>query len=960
MTTCPTCSRALPDGVQFCPACGKQLPTDSFVATRLLDDAASPARKKGDGAGRAGGSTPSSRESLDRGRFVAGTVLAERYRIITLLGRGGMGEVYKAEDLKLEQTVALKFLPESLSSDGAALARLYREVRVARQISHRNVCRVYDIGETGGAHFLSMEFVPGEELASLLRRIGRLPEDKAAEVARQLCAGLSAAHEQGVLHRDLKPANVMIDDAGNVRVLDFGLAGLADNFSGHDIRSGTPAYMAPEQLAGKEVTTRSDIYALGLVIYELFTGRRAFEARSVEEVLRLRESNSTPTSASSLVKDLDPLVERVIERCLEVEPQRRPSSALQVAAALPGGDPVAAALAAGETPSPEMVAAAPKEGVLRPAAAAALLASVLAAMVVVAILSGYVSLHRLVPLDKPPDVLRERAAEIANRLGYAAAPVDTADGFGFEYGYLLYVDEDDMSPRRWDALARGRPPAVTFWHRRSPRHLEPNRDFFVRPTDPANDVAGMVLTTLDTAGRLFYFEAVPPLTSGTIRVVTQPTTTESAAQSTAAPSTTTSSAATPSTATPSPLAQSSSVQSVAGRAGARFDWSALFREAGLDPAGFREVEPLWTPPQPFDARAAWEGAYPEAPDYRLHVEAASFDGRPVYFEIFGPWTFSTRQAGSLGDDTSGVVGFGLLLTLFFGSLVAGALLAWRNLRLGRGDRRGALRLALFVLATRLVYWASITHHAPTIGEITNLLVRGLQSALFWACFVGLMYLGLEPFLRRRWPGRVVSWARLLAGDLRDPLVGRDLLVGGAAGMAVCVLFQLKELAPVWLGALPNIPDGLSGFQHALVPSGFAPHLMNQIDASLSFTFIIADALLLFSIVLRSNRAGMIAGWLLLSVLLILLTSTQSPAGWLLMAAAMGLQIFVLTRYGLLAMMSSLLFQHFIVFFPVTTDLSAWYATNFILEAVFLLAIALYAFRTSLGGQPVFRRGLLDE
>src|SRR5688572_13450081 len=156
-------------------------------------------------------SRASSFDSIDDARFVSGTILADRYRIVGLLGKGGMGEVYRADDLKLSQPVALKFLPNQFLSDGAALARFHREVRVARQVTHRNVCRVYDIGEVDGQQYLSMEFIKGEELSSLLRRIGRLPADKAIEIARQLCAGLAAAHERGVLHRDLKPANVMID-----------------------------------------------------------------------------------------------------------------------------------------------------------------------------------------------------------------------------------------------------------------------------------------------------------------------------------------------------------------------------------------------------------------------------------------------------------------------------------------------------------------------------------------------------------------------------------------------------------------------------------------------------------------------------------------------------------------------------------------------------------------------------
>ena len=145
------------------------------------------------------------------GNFVAGTVLASRYRIIGLLGKGGMGEVYKAEDIKLAQTVALKFLPDKLQKDSSALSRFHCEVRTARQVSHVNVCRVFDIGEFEGRHFLSMEFIDGDDLSSLLRRIGRLPSERAIEIARQLCVGLSAIHQAGVLHRDFKPANVIID-----------------------------------------------------------------------------------------------------------------------------------------------------------------------------------------------------------------------------------------------------------------------------------------------------------------------------------------------------------------------------------------------------------------------------------------------------------------------------------------------------------------------------------------------------------------------------------------------------------------------------------------------------------------------------------------------------------------------------------------------------------------------------
>jgi len=218
-----------------------------------------------------------------------------------------MGEVYRATDLKLNQGVALKFLPDAMTHNPGLLERFQGEVRIARQVSHPNVCHVYDLGETEGSPFISMEYVDGEDLGFLLRRIGRLPSDKAIEIARKLCAGLAAAHAKGVLHRDLKPANVMIDGRGQVLILDFGLAAIANQVEGAEVRNGTPAYMAPEQLAGLEVTERSDIYSLGLVLYEMFTGKRAFKTR---------DRSSVP-SAASVIKDIDPAIERLIARCLD-------------------------------------------------------------------------------------------------------------------------------------------------------------------------------------------------------------------------------------------------------------------------------------------------------------------------------------------------------------------------------------------------------------------------------------------------------------------------------------------------------------------------------------------------------------------------------------------------------------------------------------------------------------------
>ena len=373
---CPSCQCELPDAQRFCGSCGSPVsaPSERPTATASLRPAQMAAVE-----------IPAARiQSSDSIRgFTPGTVLAGRYRVIGLLGRGGMGEVYRADDLKLGTPVALKFLPRALADDPVRRERFLAEVRIARQVAHPNVCRVFDIGETSadaGQYFLSMEYIDGEDLASLLLRIGRLPADKALDIARQICAGLAAAHDRGVLHRDLKPANVMLDGRGRVRITDFGLAVAADAAGLEADASGTPAYMAPEQLAGQGASVRSDIYALGLVLYELYTGKRAFTAASLAE-LRARKEQEMPAAPSELIKDMDPAVERVILRAIARDPRARPASVAQVAAALPGGNPLEAALRAGETPSPEMVAASGTSEGLDARAAWALLALVVAGAV---------------------------------------------------------------------------------------------------------------------------------------------------------------------------------------------------------------------------------------------------------------------------------------------------------------------------------------------------------------------------------------------------------------------------------------------------------------------------------------------------------------------------------------------------------------------------------------------------
>lgn len=776
---------------------------------------------------------------------------------------------------------------------------------MARQVSHRNVCRVYDIGEIGGRHFLSMEFIKGEELSSLLRRIGRLPQDKALQLARQICAGLAAAHDVGFLHRDLKPANIMIDGDGNARILDFGLGGLTEEFGEEEIRAGTPAYMSPEQIEGREQTVQSDIYSLGLVLYELFTGKRAFEAPSLNELIKLRRSDATPTTPTSLIKDLDPLVEKIIDRCLRKDPEQRPASALQVAAALPGGDPLAAALAAGETPSPEMVAAAPMEGLLKPAIGITLLAVFVVSILFASWLTKYSFVYRLTPLNQSPEVLRARGRDIIAKLGYADPPLDIADGIILTDNYFRYVEARDKSALRWERLRTESPGPYRFWYRQSPRYFVTGGDVTV--DNPALDVSGMTSMYLDMEGHLHWFVRVPPQRETSDENQKPP------------------------------------------------DWSIVFREAGLDIANFQSTASTWIPLHAYDARAAWDGADPRRPDNKIHVEAASFRGKPIYFETIYPWDQPSRQETPTESGSDRVFIFGVI-AIFMIALIGSALLARRNLRLGRGDLSGATRLAFVYFTVRMLVWAFEEHHNGVIQNEFPLFFLHLASSVFTGFFLWLLYVALEPFVRRRWPQRIVAWSRLLRGEYRDPLVGRDILIGAAAGG---VIILMGKLTPVFLRSIGRPFDLVSNPGSAVLGSLFWGRFVSQLSAGLFLSFIALFLLLLFVVLLR--REWLAAGvlWILL-VMFAMLVSESSLTALPTPMLASAITLIILYRFGLLALCATMFFAHLWVFYPITIEFGAWYARDFVIGAGLCLVLAAYAFYISLAGRSVFGGRLLDD
>ncbi len=894
MRECGSCGSQVADASRYCGSCGAAVngAGDSFP-TRTVAQArpAEPESRT---------STHRSSSSRSQGRFAPGELLGGRYRIVALLGKGGMGEVYRADDLTLDQTVALKFLPEAVSHNQHAIERFRNEVRIARQVSHPNVCRVYDLGEMEGLYFLSMEYVDGEDLGSLLRRIGRLPADKALEIARKLCAGLAAAHEKGVLHRDLKPGNVMLDARGQILLTDFGLAGIAGEIEGAEVRNGTPAYMAPEQLAGEEVTVRSDIYALGLVLYEIFTGRLPFESTTLAGLMRAQRE-SAPESPSTLVRDLDPMVERVILRCLNAKPSMRPASAVAVAAALPGGDPLAAALAAGETPSPEMVAAAGEGDGLALRVAIPLLLFVFAAMPAALVMRSS-ALEVLAP-EFGPEVLAQKARDIAVKLGAPPHPFDENYTYEWDYGLFEWFSTNEKPRAQWSRVLPANPQALWFQYR---SHIAPMtgvelHDDLLTPgtiqwDDPPPEESGMIRMRLDSQGKLLYFERIPP--------------------------------------------QREPDTKVAGTT----DWSVAFAAAGLDQSQFETAEPRWTSLAASDTRAAWKRSAPR----EQRVEAASLHGQTVFFALIEPWTKADRAPGEQPSSETALT-FGILSALLVVILVAAPVLAAANLRRHRGDRRGAFRIAAFVFCVQMALWATRAHLVVSFGMFGIFLVA-LATSVSYAVVMWTVYLALEPYVRRRWPQTLISWSALLIGRLRDAVVGRDVLIGCVAGTWFVLLNEFSEW---WLRRAGGWPSQDSTLPLAGARGFLAIGIMaipHAIRGALFFLFL----LFLLRALLRNQWAAAALFAAILGSLSLTDGSHPFFNFGVSFLALFGMATVVL-RWGLLPLCISELF--FTVANLPGGRPSAWYFGGTLAMWIVGAALALWAFQTSLGGRKLWKGDL---
>jgi serine/threonine-protein kinase len=585
-----------------------------------------------------------------------------------------------------------------------------------------------------------------------------------------------------------------------------------------------------------------------------------FEAASVADVV-LQQASSIVTPLTSIVKHLDPAVERAIMRCLEREPERRPSSALAVAASLPGGDPLAAAVGAGETPSPELVAAAGSaQAALSISAGLAWIGLLVAALAAVALLMPHQDVLSLLPVEKPRAVLEDRALDVVSALGAPGPVIDTASGFEWDRDYLSWLDHR-MGIDRREQIRRGRPAPMRFWLRTSPRTLVPigiieGVDLGDEP-DPPLTSGGMTAVQLDLAGRLLGYIAVPPPRD--------------------APD-----AARPVT-----------------------NWEPAFRLAALDSAAFHEVPSTWAPDVNSDERRAWQGTIQDLPDTPLTIEGAASHGAIVQFTIRGPWSRPAHQlSGSVGSPQLGIVIGPARARLVFVLIIGGVLWAWRNYVNGRGDRRGARRVAIAVMLMSIAKWVLAEGHVHGIEELNRFFI-GLGPTLLLGVIAYACYLAAEPFVRRVWPHSLISWSRLLAGRYRDPLVGRDLLIGIAMGVAIAAVWP----ATVMVSLARHLSDAISPEQPASLLLGW-----RQAWTPVVPIFEIMQGLFLL-LVVTAARFTVKRGWLALLVACAVLASRDLMSGLMVGAWSIGLigaiivtegaLVLTLARFGLLAVSAAL-------------------------------------------------------
>ena len=652
--------------------------------------------------------------------------------------------------------------------------------------------------------------------------------------------------------------------------------------------------MAPEQIAGHALSKQTDIYALGLVLYELFTGKQAFESNTLED--SERRKHSPPTSPAAHLSGLNPAIERAILRCLDPDPTGRPPSASELGASILGTDPLAKAMAAGETPSPELVAQAGGSGVLSLAVASLCLAAILVGLTGVWYLLSQDTMLRWIPLTMSTSELRVAARTTLATIGVRSQPVRNSLGLrlGRRLRHLRRAERsvaDALGPHRHDGAVTG-----VVLYRESPVPLVPFNSFgLITAANPPMTRPGMTLVRTGPTGHLSSFEAVPPAKSGD----TQPPSAEP-------------------------------------------EWGAFFTLANLNLSEFQAVTPMFTPPHASDARRAWLKG-------DLRVEAAAFAGRPVWFDVIPPWR--TDRARDPVAPTPGQVAW-TAVTAFtrLGLLVVAGLVTRRHIRMGRSDFRGAWRFTLVYFVFRA--GRSIVRTSTSISALGAVWANHLGVQLVDCAQVLLFYLAIEPYVRKLWPDTLISWNRVLDGQFRDPMVGRHLLFGALFGLGVSLVFLSPGVIGSWVGSSPPpLPVyGLTALGGVRPAVGAVFDMVLQAFV-LPVVFLLL--LLMFRVVLRRQWLANLAFLTLNAVLAVTgapVLISDLPVVAVIVA---GLSVVVVTRFGIFASVVGILFSQW-GYLPITMDPASRYFPWSVVTMLAFAVVAIYGFFISLGGQRLFR------
>jgi serine/threonine-protein kinase len=628
------------------------------------------------------------------------------------------------------------------------------------------------------------------------------------------------------------------------------------------------------------------------VLHKIFTGVHPFEATNFEG-WRDAHLNVPVVAPRERAPGLDPRIERVILQCLAKEPERRPRSAAQVSAALPGGDPIAMALAAGQTPSPEMIAAAGGVGALSKRAAAALLAAFLVLVALIASINRASLDLGLAPMRRSPDGLRDRARELVDQLGLGEHIVDTAATLDRDYPLIRWL-ADTVSSTEWRRRLPEIGTPVLFFFRASPRPIRArNVEAIAVREDRPLDVPELVDVTLDGQGRLRSLIASAPA---------------------------------------EPIGASKSI-----------DWNELFRAAGLELARFEEVDASVVPPLPFDQRVEWTGTRADLPEAPLRVSGASWAGRLAYFTVLGPWDSKTKQDPRF-QTVAARVSSVAFLSVRLAMMVGLVFFASRNLRLGRGDRRGAWRVAAIAAALSVVAWL-LTAHFATSFELEEQVNVQLALALLQGGSMWLAYIAIEPFARRRAPDLLIGWARLIEGRLRDARVARDVLIGLTFGALVASCTHVVNGLPTWfdIAHQTSMPSFVVADSQGMWPLG---SLFSDASMAVMITLFMFCSFLAFQLLLRKRwLAGVALGLTMAAINL----GAENPRIEIPGAVFIGMVMAISSaRFGLLTLAAMLLAMRALINRPLSLDFSLWYTPSAFCGWALVVALAVWAFGTSRG------------